>query len=446
MKRRIEIFLCEERKKCRGERKKEGKFVVEIEQLIKQIYSQRQPWSHKGQMGKLLVVAGSKKYTGSPIFNAVSALKSGCDLVTVAAPKRVADICVCAYPDIITAPLKGDFLHPDHVPEILKLAKDNKALVIGGGLGREKETLAAILEIIKKVDLPMVVDADALRALAGRMEVLEGKKVILTPHADEFFAISGERVREEVGNRRRLVQRFATQHHAVVILKGHVDIVAEGDAVYENRSGSVYMTKGGFGDTLTGICGALLFRGTNLFGAACAGAYLNGKAGELAAINKKEGVLASDIFEYLPKAIESVLYPEPAVLGNVVILQKAILADKEGKILTLKRSTKDRARPGRWDFPGGRLEEGEKAPEGVKREIKEETGLPGIQVTVFTAEVEYESAKERTWIYIGYKSRVKDKPKINLSCEHEDYRWVSKEEFLKLESAEFLQRMIKKLP
>ena len=265
-------------------------------------YPKRNPWSHKGQFGYVLVVAGSKQYSGSPIFNSVAALRSGADLITVIGPKRAMDIAACFLPDIITYPLDSE-LKPKHVSKILNLAKNFDSLIIGCGLNRSKETYRAIREIVKKIDLPMVIDAEAIRAISEQKEVLKGKKAIITPHTEEFKVLTGEKPKPEIEDRKRKVKKWANKLETTILLKGHIDVISNGKRIALNKTGSPFMTKGGFGDTLSGICGTLLAQGIDTFKAAQIAAFINGRAGELACKKYKQGVLASDIFECIPLVI-----------------------------------------------------------------------------------------------------------------------------------------------
>ncbi|MCX7778954.1 MAG: NAD(P)H-hydrate dehydratase [Patescibacteria group bacterium] len=276
-----------------------------MKNLLKKIYLPRKPWTHKGEHGYVLIVAGSKRYSGSPVFNALSALRAGADLITIIGPKRAMDIAATFAPDLICYPLEGDFLELAHTPEIIKMSQNFNSLVIGGGLGRNKKTLKAIQEIITRTNLPMVIDADAIYAVAQEMVILKNKKAVITPHLREFKILTNEKVLPNVDDRREKVERWAKKLGLTILLKGHVDIISDGRETVFNRTGSVFMTKGGFGDTLAGICGAILARGFSPFESACAAAYINGKAGELAAKKYGESVLASDIFEFIPKVIHN---------------------------------------------------------------------------------------------------------------------------------------------
>lgn len=273
---------------------------------LSKIYSPRPEWVHKGNYGSVLVVAGSKLYSGSATLAGISALRAGADLVTVCAPQRAADVASHTLPDLMTFPLRGDHLVIRHVNDILDVAHVRRinAVVLGCGLGRHQSTITAIYKLIAKFTVPQVLDADALFAIAQNPEVVFGKQVILTPHAGELAILLGQaKISDDFDARLVAAKQAAAKFHAVVLVKGHVDIITDGATTITNNSGSPYMTKGGFGDTLAGVCAALLARGVGMFEAAHAAAYINGRAGEAAARAKGEGVTASDIFEYLPRVI-----------------------------------------------------------------------------------------------------------------------------------------------
>jgi len=275
-----------------------------MKEFLKKFYPKRKLWSHKGEHGYLLIIAGSKRYSGSPVFNAISALRAGVDLITIIGPKRAMDIAAGFAPDLICYPLDGDYLEERHLPEILEISKNFNSLIIGGGLGRGKKTLRAILKIIQKIDLPMVIDADAIYAVAKNLEVLKEKKVVITPQSREFEILTSERVLPNIKDRREKVKNWAKKLKVVILLKGYIDVISDGERIFFNTTGSPLMTKGGFGDTLAGICGAILARGFSPFESACAAAYINGKAGELAVQKYGQGVLASDIFSEISEIVK----------------------------------------------------------------------------------------------------------------------------------------------
>lgn len=257
---------------------------------------------HKYDFGALLVIGGSKVYSGSPALNALAALRSGVDIVEVAAPKRSADIIATFSPDLITYPLNGDYFSPKHLKEIFKIVKNKTAVVIGGGMGRKDQSFKAVQMFLRKIDLPCVIDADGIYAVAKKKSILK-KNFILTPHSYEFYILSGEKVEKDLNKRKEQVKEVSNKLGAVILLKGHIDIISDGERTYLNKTGTPYLTKGGTGDTLAGIIGSLLAQGIDPIQAACFGAYVNGKAGELAAKKYKEGLLASDLIDKIPKVI-----------------------------------------------------------------------------------------------------------------------------------------------
>lgn len=275
---------------------------------LSKIYSQRPQNVHKGAYGSVLVVCGSKLYSGSATLAGVSALRSGADLVAVASPARSAEVAAHTLPDLITYPLKGDYLSTRHIVDIMDIAQVRRinSVVIGCGLGFHQATMLAIQKLIQKFTVPLVIDADGLRAISQNPGSIFGKQVVLTPHLGELAILLGiNKLNDDFDTRLASAKQAASKYKAVVLLKGYVDIITDGATTITNNSGTPFMTKGGFGDTLSGIVSALLARGTGQLEAAHAAAYINGKAGEMAAEDKGEGVAASDIFKFIPKVISS---------------------------------------------------------------------------------------------------------------------------------------------
>jgi len=272
--------------------------------VLKQVYKKRQAWSKKYDFGHLLVIGGSKLYSGSPAFNALAALRAGVDLVTIIAPEKTAYVIRSFKPDLIAFPIACDFFSKEFLSQVLEQTKNKSAVVIGGGMSRREEVLEFILEFLKEVELPLVVDADAIHALAKEKKILKGKKAVITPHSYEFFVLSGIKVSNDVDERIKAVKEVAKELECTILLKGHFDVISDGKEVAINKTGSPYMTKGGLGDTLAGICGAYLARGVEPFVAAQAAAFVNGRAGEIAAKKFGESLLASDLIEEIPKVIK----------------------------------------------------------------------------------------------------------------------------------------------
>lgn len=272
--------------------------------ILRKIYKKRDPWVHKYCFGHLLVIGGSKHYSGSPAFNALAALRSGVDLVTIAAPERAANIVASFAPDLIAYPLKGDYLTRKHLTELCKLTNNKTAVVIGGGLGRERKTFEVILDYLNEVKIPVVIDADAIHAVALNRETIAGKNCVITPHAHEFYVLSQTNVSTDLNGRISLVKEFAEKLRTTILLKGNVDVISNGIETVVNKTGCPFMTKGGMGDSLAGICGALLARGVNCLEAACAAAYINGRAGEIASKKFGESVTTTDLINSISEAIK----------------------------------------------------------------------------------------------------------------------------------------------
>lgn len=269
--------------------------------ILKEAYKKRGLNAHKYDFGSLLVIGGSRMYSGSPAFAAMAAYKTGTDVVTVASPERCANIVASFSPEMITYPLRGYYLGPYHLKELFELAKNKSAVVIGGGLERRSETIVTVLSFLRGINIPCVIDADAIHAVARDKRVLN-KSFVVTPHANEFQVLTGVKPDDkDLDKNISLVKRFAAQLNTVILLKGHVDIISDGKQVLLNHTGNPYMTKGGTGDVLAGIVGSLLAQGVEPLTAAAAAAYINGRAGDLAAKEKKQALLPSDLLGFMHK-------------------------------------------------------------------------------------------------------------------------------------------------
>lgn len=262
----------------------------------------RPPWSHKGAFGRLLVVGGSTLFTGAPALVALAAYRAGCDLVFVAAPRRAADVVAGFDPNLITRPLRGEVISGERITEILEFAKERRinAAVIGSGCGKAPETLEALRSLVAKLELPLVLDADAIRAVAADSVILAGRPILLTPHADEFREIAGTTLEDSEEDRQTKVAEAAHRLKTTILLKGRVDVISDGKQTALNRTGTPYMTVGGTGDTLAGIAGCFLAQGARPFEAGKRAAFINGKAGEAAAKRFGAGLIASDLLLEIP--------------------------------------------------------------------------------------------------------------------------------------------------
>lgn len=282
------------------------------ENIIREIYKKRPIESRKYDYGLLLVIGGSKFYSGSPAFSALAAFRAGVDMVRVIAPKRAADIIASFTPDLAAYPLEGDLMVEEHLPILLSMtesakavSRGNIAVVVGGGIGRSPEPQQTILKYISRIDCPAVIDADAIYAVPKKREVFARENFLFTPHGYEFFVLTGKEViGKPLEEKIEIVKAEAKRLGITILLKGHVDIISDGKEVALNKTGCEYMTVGGSGDTLAGIAGALLARKVPIFEAAKAAAFINGKAGELAAQKLGESMIASDIIQEIPEVLK----------------------------------------------------------------------------------------------------------------------------------------------
>lgn len=254
--------------------------------------------SHKGDAGRVLVIGGGA-YSGAPALAALAALRAGADIVTVAAPKSVSDIIASFSPNLIVRALSGDRLVEKDILLISELIKKHDVVVIGMGIGTEGATLETIRKIIPMC-VKAVIDADAL--IPDVLQVGH-REIIVTPHAGEMKRLSDADVPEDENRKLAFVRDFAKDNDLTVLLKGRMDIISDGIEVRANRTGNAGMTVGGTGDVLAGITGALLAK-HDAFSAACAAAFINGAAGDLAFTEFGYGLLATDVIDRIPEVMK----------------------------------------------------------------------------------------------------------------------------------------------
>lgn len=267
-------------------------------------FALRKKGEHKGQNGKLLVIGGSEDYFGAP-YLASKAASYLVDLVYLAMPeysaRRIND------PNLILRPFEGRNLGKEDVEDVLAIADGVDAVVIGPGIGTKPETKDFVLEFLRWCEKPVVIDADALKAVAEDLDVLKGKKFILTPHAGEFRILFGEKPEGSLEERAKLVVEKAKALGGTILLKGAYDIISDGEVWKYNKTGNRGMTTGGTGDVLAGLVGALLALGNSPLRAASAGAFLNGLAGDMVKEEMEENFTALDVAEKVPQAVKWVL-------------------------------------------------------------------------------------------------------------------------------------------
>ncbi|PKN11227.1 MAG: bifunctional ADP-dependent NAD(P)H-hydrate dehydratase/NAD(P)H-hydrate epimerase [Deltaproteobacteria bacterium HGW-Deltaproteobacteria-4] len=264
---------------------------------------------HKGTFGHLLLVAGSCGKSGAAALAARAALRAGAGLVTVATPASQQATLAVKLTEAMISPLDevAGELAETSFPQIARLWQDKKVLAIGPGLGRSIATVALVQKVIKDCPLPLVIDADALFALAGSTELLMARPVgttILTPHPGEMAHLLGISVADVESDRVGMARRFAETHGVILVLKGARTVIAAPDGgIMINPTGHAGMASGGMGDLLTGIIAALLCQGAPPLAAAAAAVWLHGRCGDrLRPRFGDAGLLASDLLVEIPGA------------------------------------------------------------------------------------------------------------------------------------------------
>lgn len=281
--------------------------------ILKQIYKPRKKESKKYDFGLLLIIGGSEFYSGPPALAALSAFRAGVDMVQIIAPKRPADIIASFSPNLAAYPLDGNYLEMKHLDTLLSFTESARlsahgkvSVLIGGGLGRTESVQSTIIEYLSKISIPTIIDADAIHAVAKKIDVIKGKNFLITPHRYEFFMLTGRDLMEKPNKEKiKIVKEEAARLQTTILLKGDLDIISDGKRIAVSKSGNPYLTKGGTGDTLAGIAGSIMARGFDPFIVGQAAAYINGRAGEIASKKKRDGLLATDLIELIPQSIFS---------------------------------------------------------------------------------------------------------------------------------------------
>ncbi|MCX6651116.1 MAG: NAD(P)H-hydrate dehydratase [Methanomassiliicoccales archaeon] len=264
------------------------------------------PDTHKGQNGRVLVVGGGP-YTGAPALAGLASYRIGADLVFVACPESVRSTIASYSPNLITIPYPGDRLTEASVERVLPLMEKVDTVLIGPGLGDDPGTLRAVRVLIERCSRPMVLDADGLKAVAGRLDLLRGKKGVLTPHHREMEVIVGSAVPEETKGLSEAAANMAAASGWTVVVKGRVDLVTDGNNIKLNRTGNAGMTVGGTGDVLAGITAGLLAKGASPYNAARMATFVNGAAGDLAFEKFSYGLMATDLLDRIPQVLRKSL-------------------------------------------------------------------------------------------------------------------------------------------
>lgn len=274
-------------------------------ELVLSLLPDRNPWGHKGNFGKLLLLCGSRGYTGAAFFAAMGALRAGAGLVFLGVPESIYGIesVKLNEPVIFPLPDAGGRLSADAVPEILTRLPQMDAVLVGPGLGQSEGTLAVVRAVLEKAECPVVVDADGINVLSAHRDLLRGRKspTILTPHDGEFARLGGV-----IGeDRMAAAAALAEELGCTVLLKGHETCITDGTDGYINPTGNPGMAVGGSGDVLAGVITALLGAGLPPLEAAACGAWLHGAAGDRCAAELGQyGMLPTDMLSALPRLMK----------------------------------------------------------------------------------------------------------------------------------------------
>jgi NAD(P)H-hydrate epimerase len=277
---------------------------------IRELIEPRAADSHKGDFGRVTLVAGSRGKTGAAHLSAIGALRSGAGLVTVATPGSCVPIVASMAPEFMTEPLaetEEGTIAPGALDTVLALRHD--VIACGPGLGRGPASGEFVRGLLERADVPLVLDADAITVLADEPGPLMGREerdVIITPHPGEMARLVGSSVEEVQANRIQVATDFATTHHVYVVLKGHRTLIATPEGhVFINPTGNAGMATGGTGDVLTGMIAAWLGQVLDAEAACRLAVFLHGTAGDLAEAEEGQvAMTATDLLAHLGDALK----------------------------------------------------------------------------------------------------------------------------------------------
>lgn len=261
--------------------------------------------SHKGNFGKILLLCGSRGYTGAAALAAMGALRCGAGLVYLGVGESIYGIEAVKLlePVVFSLPEENGMLGEVACDLILSKLPNMDAVLIGPGMGNNAGTFAVVKTVLQNFPGPIVLDADGINVLSGHIDILRGRPyaTILTPHDGEFVRVGGVLNEDRIAS----AMKLAEDSNSIVLLKGHRTVITDGKQCYINKTGNPGMAVGGSGDVLAGIITALLGQGLTPILAAACGAWLHGAAGDLCAREIGQyGMLPSDILQVLPRLLK----------------------------------------------------------------------------------------------------------------------------------------------
>ena len=288
------------------------------ERVVKSMFSIRPPDFHKGDAGRVFIVGGSPGLTGAPCLAGQAAMRMGAGLITVVVPDSIRPVVEAKLLEVMSAgvPDGGTGLFRiEAIPVLLERISRADFVVVGPGLGMYEGAAEFIAELIPRIRVPFLIDADGLNALAGQLKVLRSAKApcIVTPHPGEMSRLTGESIEAIEASRIGSALHFAEEEGVTVVLKGARTVIAtpKGD-IFINTTGNPYMASGGMGDALSGIVAALASQGLSPTDAVCAGVFLHGMSADLLVRkHPMSPVSATDVIENIREALQKTL-GEPA--------------------------------------------------------------------------------------------------------------------------------------
>jgi len=274
-------------------------------EAVLQFLPDRNPCAHKGDFGKILLLCGSRGYTGAAALAAMGALRSGAGLVYLGVPESIYTIEAIKLNEPIVFPLPEEDgkLSIKALPFILEMLPKMDAVLFGPGWGKSEGNFLIAKEILESFQKPVVVDADGINIIARHMDIVRERNAptILTPHTGEFSRMGGNL---EI-DRQAAAVNFAREQGCILLLKGHDTVITDGETVFVNPTGNPGMAVGGSGDVLSGIIVSLLGQGIAPLTAAACGAWLHGAAGDSCAKEIGQyGMLPTDMVEALPRLMK----------------------------------------------------------------------------------------------------------------------------------------------
>ncbi|MBR2590184.1 MAG: NAD(P)H-hydrate dehydratase [Clostridia bacterium] len=289
------------------------KAVAEItdKKIVSAILPSRPEDANKGTFGHLLMLCGSYRMPGAAVMSAAAAVRSGVGKITLAFPDKAYAAVASKLNEPLFLPVASDekgFFAPEAREELIPAFEEKSAVLIGPGLGRELGSLAVLETAMKRCKGNLIIDADGINLLAKNIYLLEERTgdTILTPHPGEFSALMDKPIEDIMRNRQKYAKQFTERfEHTVLVLKGSNTIIArKGEILHINPTGNPGLAQGGTGDVLAGLIGGFIAQGIPAFGAAIAGAYIHGDAGDICAEKlSQRGMSTMDVVEAIPSSM-----------------------------------------------------------------------------------------------------------------------------------------------